>query len=133
MIIGYCRPGFFGGASGLDAQIAELTGMGAEKVYQDDAEPPWRRPGLAGAIAHAKAGDVIVVGRPHHLALTSRGVMRVIKSLAAKNVGLRILNTPLDTSTTTGRMVLGSTPLWSLNVSPMQSLLAEFGVRMRRS
>jgi DNA invertase Pin-like site-specific DNA recombinase len=132
MIIGYCRTGLLSDASVLATQEHELSGNGAERIFRDDAGVPWRRGGLESAISQAKAGDVVLVRRAHHLALTSRGVMRIIKTLAAKGVGLRILNTPLDTSTTTGRMVLASTPLWSLNVSPLGSLLADLGLRFGR-
>jgi DNA invertase Pin-like site-specific DNA recombinase len=132
MIIGYCRAGLFSGASVLQSQRDELSGMGAQRIFEDDAGLPWRRPALESAISQAKAGDIVIVRWAHHLAWTSRGVVRIVKKLAAKGVGLRVLNTPLDTSTTTGRMVLGSTPLWSLNVSPVQSLFADFALRLGR-
>lgn len=126
MIIGYCRQGILGTTSGLQRQIDELSAMGAERVVHDRALA-FGSSALEHAIDDAKSGDVIVVRRSHHLALTSRGVLALIRRLASKGVGLRILNTPLDTSTTTGRMVLASTPLWSLNVSPLQSVIAELG------
>jgi DNA invertase Pin-like site-specific DNA recombinase len=132
MIIGYCRAGLLSGASVLKSQSQELSEIGAERIFQDDARLPWRRHGLESAISQAKAGDIVIVRWAHHLAWTSRGVVQVVKKLAAKGVGLRILNTPLDTSTTTGRMVLASTPLWSLNVSPLQSLFADFALRLGR-
>ena len=133
MIIGYCRQRLPGTSSSLEAQTKELARMGAEKIFHDEAGLHIASPGLQRAISEATAGDVIAVRRAHHLALTSRGVMRIIKTLAAKGVGLRILDTPIDTSTTTGRMVLGSTPLWSLKVSPIQSIMADLGGKLRRS
>jgi DNA invertase Pin-like site-specific DNA recombinase len=132
MIIGYCRAGLLSGASVLQSQARELSEIGAERIFQDDERLPWRRNGLESAISEAKAGDIVVVRWAHHLAWTSRGVVQIIKKLAAKGAGLRILNTPLDTSTTTGRMVLGSTPLWSLNVSPVQSLFKDVALRLGR-
>jgi hypothetical protein len=67
----------------------------------------------------------MVITKPYRVASSARGVLALMDRLGRKGVGFRILNTPIDTSTTTGRMILGSTPFWSLGVSPLRSVLRD--------
>ena len=80
-------------------------------------------PELERAIELAQKGDMIVVTRPYRIANSTKGVLAIIDRLGRNGVGFRILDTPIDTSTTTGRMILGSAPVWSLGMSPIRSAL----------
>jgi DNA invertase Pin-like site-specific DNA recombinase len=128
MIIGYCRAGLLGSAASLQAQQRALAGIGAQKFFSEKAGLRGVTPELERAIAFAQKGDVIAVTRPYRVAGTTRGVLALIDRLGGKGVGFRILNTPIDTSTTTGRMILGSAPLWSLGISPFRSALRDASV-----
>jgi DNA invertase Pin-like site-specific DNA recombinase len=88
-------------------------------------------PELERAIASMRSGDTLMVTKPYRLARSTRGVLALIDRLGKQGAGLRILGTPVDTSTTTGRMILGSTPLWSLNMSPARAAVRDlmFGWR----
>jgi DNA invertase Pin-like site-specific DNA recombinase len=128
MIVGYCRLNTPEPAASLDRQRRELAAIGAEQFFFDKAGFFQKLPELERAIDFAKKGDVIVVTKPYRVASSSRGVLALMDRLGRKGVGFRILNTPIDTSTTTGRMILGSTPLWSLGASPLRSALWDLTV-----
>lgn len=124
MIVGYCRSVKAG--AGLDAQRRRLAAVGAEKFFCDRAGILGRKRELERAIASSQKGDVITVTSSYHLARSTRGVLALARRLGQKGVGLRILDTPVDTTTATGRLILGSVPAWSLGISPLASALRDF-------
>lgn len=132
MIVGYCRISGIEPAGRLKAQKQTLATVGAETFFCEKTGLFGRAEAMERAIEFARKGDVIVVTRPYRVAFSTRGVLALINRLGRKGVGLRILGTPVDTSTTTGRMILGSAPLWSLGVSPLRSLLWDVGTGWRR-
>jgi DNA invertase Pin-like site-specific DNA recombinase len=123
MIVGYCRISPIEPATRLDAQRRDLAAIGAQEFFCESASIFGKAPELERAIEFSQKGDLIVVTKPYRIAHSTRAVAAFIDRLSSKGVGLRILNTPIDTSTTTGRMILGSAPRWSLGMSPWQSLL----------
>jgi Resolvase, N terminal domain len=125
MIIGYCRISILGSAIRLECQRCDLAAIGADEFFCDKTRVFGKMPELERAIEFAQKGDVIAIVKPYHVARSTHGVLALIDRLGRKGVGLRILDTPIDTSTTTGRMVLGSAPLWSLGVSPVGSALRD--------
>ena len=128
MIVGYCRVGKLASAAKLEAQKRHLAAIGAEKFFCEKTGIFADRPQLEQAIEFAKKGDVIAVTKPYRIARSTRGVLTLIERLGRKGVGLRILGTPVDTSTTTGRMILGSVPRWSLGISPFRAALSDLAV-----
>ena len=124
MILGYCRASTLQ-SSRLDAQRRDLSAAGAQEFFFEKSGLFGKRLELERAIEFAKKGDVIAITKPYHVAYSTRGVLDLIDRLSRKGVGLRILRTPIDTSTTTGRMILGSAPLWSLGMSPLRSVLQD--------
>jgi DNA invertase Pin-like site-specific DNA recombinase len=132
MILGYCSISAFEPVARLDAQKRDLAVVGAQEFFCEKTRLFGRTPELERAIEYARNGDVIVVTKPYRIARSTRGMGALIARLARKGVGLRIPNTPIDTSTTTGRMVLGSAPLWSLGASPMRALLWDAAFAWRR-
>jgi DNA invertase Pin-like site-specific DNA recombinase len=123
MIIGYCRVRRTESAVALQAQQRALAAKGAQKFFNETTGLNGKRPELERAIEFAQKGDVIAVTRPYRVARSTREVLALIDRLGRKGVGFRILDTPIDTSTTTGRMILGSAPVWSLGMSPFRSAL----------
>jgi DNA invertase Pin-like site-specific DNA recombinase len=132
MIIGYIRSSPFEPANRREAKELRLTRVGAERIFCDRGMICGPRPELERAIACAERGDVIAIMKPYHIARTTRGVLALMEQLGNKGVGLRIINTPIDTSTTTGRMILGSAPLWSIGISPLQSIISDLLLFWRR-
>jgi hypothetical protein len=123
MMMGYCSVSIFEPAARLEFQRRELAVAGASGFFCEKTATLSKAPELERAIDFAQKGDVIVVTKPYRIAYSRRGVLAIIDRLGRKGAGLRILNTPIDTSTTTGRMILGSVPSWSLGMSPLRSML----------
>jgi DNA invertase Pin-like site-specific DNA recombinase len=128
MIVGYCRVSTLEPSARLEAQRRNLAAIGAQEFFCEETGIFGKMPELERAIAFARKGDVIAITKPYRVAYSTRGVVALIDRLARNGVGLRILNTPIDTSTTTGRMILGSAPLWSLGLSPLRSVLWDLSV-----
>jgi DNA invertase Pin-like site-specific DNA recombinase len=121
MIVGYCSISAFEPAARLEDQKRDLAAIGAQEFFCEKTNIFGKMPELERAIGFAKNGDVIAIMKPYRVARSTRGVLALIDRLGRKGVGFRILNTPIDTSTTTGRMILGSAPPWSLAISPLRS------------
>ena len=131
MIVGYCRIGVLEPASSLSAQQALLAAAGAQVFFIERVGMSGRSPELERAMTSLQAGDTMMVARPYRVARSTRGVVAVIDRLGRKGAGFRILGTPVDTSTVTGRMILGSTPLWSLGISPWRAALRDLALGWR--
>lgn len=131
MMFGYCRAGTPRAAARIEAQKQSLAAVGAREFFCDKATGFGAAPQLERAIALAKKGDVIAVTTPYRVAYSTRGVLALIERLDRKGVGFRILGTPVDTSTTTGRIVLASTPRWSLGISPVRAALRDLALGWR--
>jgi DNA invertase Pin-like site-specific DNA recombinase len=131
MIIGYCRVTSFEPASKIEAQERTLAAIGAQRFFAERKGIFGKATELERAIDLAQEGDVIAITRPYRIAISTRAVMKLIDRLRRKGVGLRILNTPVDSSTTTGRMILGSAPQWSLGLSPIRSAIWDFAFGWR--
>src|SRR6202163_507490 len=123
MMLGYCRISPLEPATRLARQRRDLAAIGVYEFFCEKTSIFGKTPELERAIVFAQKGDVIAITKPYRVARSTRGVLALIERLGHKGVGLRILGTPIDTSTTTGRMILGSAPLWSLGVSPLGSLV----------
>jgi len=128
VIVGYCRIGSLEPIERLDTQRRDLAAIGAQEYFCEKASVFGKMPELERAIEFARKGDVIAITKPYRVARSTRGVLALIERLGRKGVGLRILGTPIDTSTTTGRMILGSAPLWSLGASPLRSVLWDLSI-----
>ena len=125
MIVGYCQANAFEPASSLENQKRKLLEIGAQEIFSEKVGIGGTTPQLDRAIQTAQKGDTIAVTRPYRIARSTRGVFALIERLGTKGVGLRILGTPVDTGTTTGRMILGSAPAWSLGISPVRAALMD--------
>jgi DNA invertase Pin-like site-specific DNA recombinase len=123
LIIGYCRICWLEPAHRLQAQQRVLAAAGAQTFFHEKSVANGKMPELERAIELAQKGDMIAVTRPYRIANSTKGVLALIDRLGRNGVGFRILDTPIDTSTTTGRMILGSAPAWSLGMSPIRSAL----------
>jgi len=133
MIVGYCRVGIHEPTSSLAAQKAALSAAGAQVFFIERVGVKGASPELERAIGSVRSGDTLVVTRPYRVARSTRGVLALIDRLGKRGAGFRILGTPVDTTTTTGRMILGSTPLWSLNMSPTRATLYDLVFGWRRA
>lgn len=104
MLIGYARVST--PEQNLTPQLAALGEAGCEKVFSDKASGAKAdRAGLAEALSHARAGDILVVWKLDRLGRTMKGLVDLAADLTARKVGLRSITDGIDTAGTAGKLV----------------------------
>ncbi len=106
MKIGYGRTSTFEQVAGLEAQIEELEAAGCEKVFTEQLSSVAKRKQLDAAIEYAREGDVLVVTKLDRLARSVSDLVKITERLSDKGVELNVLAMGLDTTTSTGRLML---------------------------
>lgn len=90
----------------LDLQLDALRAVGCDRTFTDQlggARPD--RPGLAEALAYARAGDTLVVWRLDRLGRSLGHLIATVTALAERGVGFRSLTESIDTTTPGGTLV----------------------------
>ena len=104
MLIGYARVST--PEQDLTMQFDALRKAGCERIFSDKASgAKANRVGLADALSHARAGDVIVVWKLDRLGRTMKGLVDLATQLADRGVGFRSLTDGIDTAGTAGKLV----------------------------
>lgn len=105
--VGYARTSTLDQQAGLDAQIAELRSAGATKLFSEQVSGvDTARPQLQAALTYLRDGDSFVVSRPCRLARSSADLLRIVDELTAKGVRVIIRSMAVDTSNSTGKLLL---------------------------
>ena len=105
MLIGYARVST--GDQKLDLQMDALKQSGCERVFTDQISGAKSdRPGLAEATSFARPKDTIVVWRLDRFGRSLKDLVGRIEELSAKGVGFRSLTESIDTTSSTGRLIL---------------------------
>lgn len=109
-LLGYARVST--GHQHLEAQQDALTAAGVDpgRIYVDKlsgTSTKEQRPGLTALLNYARPGDTIVATGVDRLGRTAPEVMLTIKDLLAKDIIIRTLREGVESSTATGRMVMG--------------------------
>jgi DNA invertase Pin-like site-specific DNA recombinase len=104
MLIGYSR------VSTDDQTVAlqqdALTAAGCAKIFTDTISGATaQRPGLAEALAYARAGDTLVVWRLDRLGRSLPHLIETVTDLADRGVGFRSLTESIDTTSSGGKLV----------------------------
>lgn len=107
MLIGYARTSTSDQEAGLSAQLRDLKARGCEKVFSEQISSVAPRRQLEAALEFAREGDTLVVTKLDRLARSIVHLGKIIETLEAKGVALRILNLGVDTATPTGKLMLG--------------------------
>ncbi|WEJ57471.1 recombinase family protein [Devosia sp. FJ2-5-3] len=105
-IIGYARTSTVDQVAGLEAQLADLTAIGADRIYSEQVSSVAERAQLDIAMAYVRQGDTFVVTKIDRLARSVSGLVAIAEDLKHKGVTLRILNPDIDTSTPMGQLLL---------------------------
>ncbi|MBJ6987277.1 recombinase family protein [Devosia sp. MC521] len=105
-IIGYARTSTVDQVAGLEAQLAELTALGADKIFHEQVSSVAERAQLDIAMAYVREGDTFAVTKLDRLARSVSGLVTIADELKAKGVTLRILSLDIDTSTPMGQLML---------------------------
>ena len=106
MIVGYARTSTLDQEAGLDAQVRDLEALGCERIFREQVSSVGPRPQLAAALDFVRSGDTLVVTKLDRLARSVTHVGTLITELDGKGVALRIVNLGVDTSSSTGKLVL---------------------------
>lgn len=109
-VLGYAR--ISTGHQSLDQQTDALRSAGVDpsRVYSDTLSGTTtreQRPQLAALLDYAREGDVIVVVGIDRLGRSASEVMSTIADLLSRGVVIRSIREGVDSSTPTGRAVLG--------------------------
>jgi DNA invertase Pin-like site-specific DNA recombinase len=106
MLIGLCRTSTLEQEAGLEAQKRMLLAAGAERLFVEQTSSVGPRPALDAAIEWSREGDTLAVTELSRLARSVADFCRIQTRLAEKGVELRVMNLGLDTSTSTGKLML---------------------------
>ena len=104
MLIGYARVST--PEQDLTPQLDALREAGCERLFSDKASgAKASRFGLADALSHVRAGDVLVAWKLDRLGRTMKGLVDLAADLEARSIGLRSLTDGIDTAGTAGKLV----------------------------
>lgn len=104
MLIGYARVST--AEQDLTPQLEALRSAGCERTFSDKASGAKAdRAGLADALSHARAGDILVVWKLDRLGRTMKGLIDLSAELATRGIGLRSITDGIDTAGTAGKLV----------------------------
>lgn len=104
MIFGYCRISTKG--QSFDLQEDALKNAGCERVFKDVASgAKAKRPGLDDLLGQLRAGDIIIVYKLDRLGRSLQHLVHLMNQLTERQIGLRSLNDPVDTTTPQGRLI----------------------------
>lgn len=104
MILGYARVSTRDQSVAL--QVDALQAAGCEKVVTEIASGAKAdRPILNRLLEDARAGDTVVIWKLDRLGRSLAHLVATVNALSARNIGLKSLNDPIDTTTPQGRLV----------------------------
>ena len=110
MIVGYARTSSLAQVAGLEAQERDLRAAGCDKIFREQVSSVAERQQLEAALDYVREGDSMCVTKIDRLARSVADLLAILARLEAKMVTLRVLsisgNQPLDTATSTGRLML---------------------------
>ncbi|MER8704948.1 recombinase family protein [Mesorhizobium sp. M1088] len=107
MFVGYARTSTVEQQAGYEAQLRDLKSQGCDKIFSEQvASVNSNRPELERAIDFVRENDVLVVTRLDRLARSVSDLSQIVARLEAKQVGLKILDMAIDTTSPTGRLLM---------------------------
>lgn len=120
MKIGYARVSSSG--QNLESQIEALQRAGCEKIFQEkmSGRQSDNRTELQNALDFVREGDVFVVSRLDRCSRSVVDLHNILKKLGQKKVEFKATEQDLDTSTSTGRLMIG-----------LLSIISEFETDLR--
>ena len=105
--VGYARVSTTG--QSLDTQLDLLQQAGCSKIFREKVSAKTAdRPELKRMLEYVRedSGDVVIVTKIDRLARSTADLLTVVEGLNSKGVGFKALNTDIDTTTSTGKLIL---------------------------
>ena len=120
MLVGYARVSSTG--QELDSQIKSLNTAGVEKIFTEkkSGKSANERQELQNALEFVREGDTLHVTRLDRLARSVNDLHNILEQLKQKGVAFNTTEQDLDTSSPTGRLMVG-----------LLALIAEFETDLR--
>lgn len=104
MIFGYTRVST--SSQNSDLQTDKLRAEGCDDIFHEMASGvKSERPVLLELLSKVRSGDVIVVWKLDRLGRSLRHLVELVNLLIEKNVGLKSLQDPIDTTHAQGRLI----------------------------
>jgi DNA invertase Pin-like site-specific DNA recombinase len=92
----------------LDMQLDALKQYGVEKIFTEKLSGTKAdRPEFQGMLNYLREGDTLVVWRLDRLGRSLRDLLNTVEDLKERSINLVSLQENIDTSTTTGKTMLG--------------------------
>jgi DNA invertase Pin-like site-specific DNA recombinase len=107
--VGYARTSTTDQLAGLEAQIRDLQGVGAEKIFSERVSSIATRPQLQACLDYLREGDLLAVTKPDRLARSTADLLSIHADLTKRGVGLLVLSMGgerLDTRNPTSKLML---------------------------
>jgi DNA invertase Pin-like site-specific DNA recombinase len=90
----------------IDLQVDALTQAGCTNVYTEVISGARaERPILAQLFETLRAGDVLVIWKLDRLGRSLTHLLEIVTALMTRQIGLKSLNDPIDTTTPQGRLI----------------------------
>ncbi|WP_310242435.1 recombinase family protein [Rhizobium rosettiformans] len=106
-VIGYARTSTTDQKAGLSAQLRDLEAAGCTKIFSEQASSvSGRRAEFDRCMEYVREGDELIVTKLDRLARSVADLAKIVTTLDAKGVSLKVLALSLDTSTPTGKLML---------------------------
>lgn len=107
MMIGYARVST--DEQNLALQLDALRGAGCEAIFEDTGSGvDENRKGLADALAHCTAGDVLVAWKIDRLGRSTLDLVGLVETLKGRGIGLKVLTgegASIDTTRPEGKLI----------------------------
>ena len=107
MKVGYARVSSSG--QNLSSQIEALTQAGCEKIFQEkmSGKQASNRTELQNALDFVRSGDTLIVTRLDRCSRSVLDLHQIIEKLNGKDVAFKATEQEFDTSTSSGRLMIG--------------------------
>jgi DNA invertase Pin-like site-specific DNA recombinase len=107
-LVGYARASTLDQKASIESQERDLEAAGCHKSFSESVSSvdTEERHQLWAAMDYLREGDVLVVTKLDRLARSTADLSRLVEQLHQKGAALRVLDINLDTSTSTGRLML---------------------------
>jgi DNA invertase Pin-like site-specific DNA recombinase len=91
----------------LEIQMSQLNAAGCERIYSEkmSGKNTRDRPEFKKMMDYLREGDVLVITKLDRLARSTADLINIVKTLDSKNIGFKVLNQNIDTTTPQGRLM----------------------------
>ena len=107
-LVGYARASTLDQKASIESQERDLKAAGCHKTFSESVSSveTEERHQLWAAMDYLRDDDVLVVTKLDRLARSTADLSRLVEQLHQKGAALRVLDINLDTSSSTGRLML---------------------------